>query len=59
MFAVVLISAKADTHSFKLLVAEVDAEGCSHKVGLLPSGCCHGRALDQKKNPKEGGEGLG
>lgn len=34
------------------------AEGCSRKVGLLPRGCCHGRALDQKQNPKESREGL-
>lgn len=59
MFAVVLISAKADTHSSKLLIAEVGAQGCSHEVGLLPSGCCHRRAVDQKQNPKEDGEGLG
>lgn len=53
------LSAKADTNSPKLLVAEVGAQGCNHEVGLLPSGCCHGRAVDQKQNPKEGGEGSG
>jgi len=59
MFAMVLTSARADTHSSKPLVAEVGAEGCSHEVGLLPSGCCRRRAVDQKQNPKEGREGSG
>lgn len=57
MLAVVLLAAKAGARSPMLLVAETGAQCCSHKVGMLPKGYCHGSPLHQKQNPKEGREG--